>query len=97
MPGPDGAPMDVQNQPQPQQQQAADIVNYESEWYGAKDAAVAAGANAKRRIRVLTVGKGQDDFDEDDEAERGGRKGQSGDWNDASRVGGAAKGRRWLV
>ncbi|BGP65840.1 hypothetical protein NBRC10512_001392 [Rhodotorula toruloides] len=94
-PGPDGAQMDVENQPQ--QQQEADIVNYESEWYGAKDAASAVGANAKRRIRVLTVGKGQDEFDEDEEAERTGRKGQNGDWNDASRVGGAAKRRRWLV
>ncbi|BGP27548.1 bromodomain transcription factor [Rhodotorula toruloides] len=96
---PNGAPMDVENQPQQQQQQQqeADVVNYESEWYGAKDTASAVGANTKRRIRVLMIGKGQDDFDEDDERERAGRKGQNGDWNDASRVGAAAKRRRWLV
>ncbi|GAA5979403.1 hypothetical protein JCM11641_005024 [Rhodosporidiobolus odoratus] len=83
--GPDGQPTE-QSQPQ-QAEQDADVVDYESEWYGAKEAFAAPAG--KRRIRVLTVGADKDD-DED--------YGQQGSENqEGSRVGGAAKRRRWLV
>ncbi|GAA5912358.1 hypothetical protein JCM6882_002570 [Rhodosporidiobolus microsporus] len=80
-------------------QEAQDVVDYESEWYGVKEASAAAlvlpGGAGKRRIRVLTVGADRDEDDERDDEEGG--KGEKKADGEGSRVGGAAKRRRWLV
>ncbi|GAA6021952.1 hypothetical protein JCM10207_002616 [Rhodosporidiobolus poonsookiae] len=77
--------------------QDADVVDYESEWYGAKEAFAPSGGGGRRRIRVVKVGAGG----EEDEFPYGGAGDEEGkgkgEWMEGSRVGGAAKRRRWLV
>ncbi|GAA5880778.1 hypothetical protein JCM3774_005745 [Rhodotorula dairenensis] len=90
------------------EQDSADVVDYESEWYGARGLAVATGS--KRKIRVVTVGQRTNQSPGDlllethDAADgRGGNARKSGGGGllegagEASRVGGAVKRRRWLV
>ncbi|POY73086.1 hypothetical protein BMF94_3924 [Rhodotorula taiwanensis] len=83
---------------------SADVVDYESEWYGARGGAGPTGA--KRKIRVVTVGRSRGPGDMLDLEDEGGgepglsdglRKGGGLPGTNASRVGGAVKRRRWLV
>ncbi|GAA5866499.1 hypothetical protein JCM8547_000644 [Rhodosporidiobolus lusitaniae] len=89
--------------PAPAPPDDADVVDYESEWYGVRPSSLyppitsASAAGGKRRIRVVTVGAEEED--ERDEEEGEGKKGAKGgrEWMEGSRVGGAAKRRRWVV
>ncbi|GAA5827573.1 hypothetical protein JCM11251_001740 [Rhodosporidiobolus azoricus] len=80
-------------------QEAQDVVDYESEWYGVKEASAAAlvlpGGGGKRRIRVLTVGADREEDEDGNEGEEGEK--EKREQGEGSRVGGAAKRRRWLV
>lgn len=87
------------------------MVDYESEWYGARGLGAATGS--KRKIRVVTIGQRTNKSPGDllqleSEASAAGgvggdgsmmRKGGGGleGGGEGSRVGGAVKRRRWLV
>lgn len=99
-----------QQQQQQQQQDSADVVDYESEWYGARGLGAATGS--KRKIRVVTIGQRTNkspgdllQLESEASAAAGGgdgsmmmRKGGGMEGGgEGSRVGGAVKRRRWLV
>ncbi|GAA5989965.1 hypothetical protein JCM10908_002399 [Rhodotorula pacifica] len=84
---------------------SADVVDYESEWYGgARGLNSATGAAAgKRKIRIVTVGQKSNNrpgdlLDMELDSRKGGGGGLGGMDGEGSRVGGGAvKRRRWLV